>query len=148
MTEVPGAPISDAPGNLLALGMQYLSYRHGRESLQKQEDTVKKDLMAGLAEHGQPDDHGHRFYYFPSGIGEVQGVKRERRVSQVMDEDVAMNLVEKYGLQDSCLETITVLNEEGLLAANFKGTISDEEMQEVYSQKETFALILVKERRD
>lgn len=128
--------------------MQYLNYRFGREGIQKQEDIAKKEIMAGLAEYGDPDDNGSRFYYFPSKIKDVAGLKRERRVSQVMDEDAAMNLIEKYGLQESCLETITVLNEEGLLAANFSGKISDEEMQEVYSQKETFALILVKEPRD
>ena len=57
-----------------------------------------------------------------------------------------MVVVKKYGLEEKCLETIVVLNEDGLLAANFDGTIPDEEMKALYSEKETFALVLVKEQ--
>ncbi len=39
-----------------------------------------------------------------------------------------------------------VLNEDGLLAANFDGTIPDEEMKALYTEKETFALVLLKDQ--
>jgi hypothetical protein len=123
----------------------YLQFRHGRERLQKNEDTAKKHLMTYLAEQGEVDDRGSSYFELEEPIDNVTGVKRERRVSQILDEDVAMEIVAKYGLEDSCLETITVLNEDGLLAANFAGVIPDEEVKRLYSEKETFAFILMKE---
>lgn len=142
---LPAMPEGQEPQiNTLATALEYLSYRRSRETLQKKEDGLKKDLLTSIAEVGEPDDKGSRYFHFLDPDGDVSAIKRERRVSQMLQEDEAMALVEKYGLQSSCLETITVLREDGLLAANFDGVIPDEEMKSLYVDKETFALILVK----
>lgn len=125
---------------------QYLQFRKGREGLQKNEDTIKKSLMDLLAEEGSPDDKGNRFFELDEPIDGIKGVKRERRVSQVMDDEHALGLIKKYGLEDTCLETITVINEDGLLAANFAGLIPDSEVSTLYTEKESFAFILVKDK--
>lgn len=124
---------------------QYLQFRRGRERFQKNEDLLKKDLMLFLAANGDQDGKGGATYRMEDPIDEVVGIKRERRVTQMIDEDAAMALVTKYGLEDSCLETVTVLNEDGLLAANFAGVVPDEEIKALYSEKETFAFVLIKE---
>lgn len=124
---------------------QYLQFRRGRERFQKNEDILKKDLMLFLAANGEQDGKGGAVYTMEDPIDEVAGIKRERRVSQILDEEAAMELVLKYGLESSCLETITVLNEDGLLAANFAGVVPDEEIKALYTQKETFAFVLIKE---
>ena len=126
-----------------------MSYRKLREDIQKQEDTVKKALMSELADHGEPDDKGNRFFNFqPGQVPGLEAIKRERRVSQIMDPDAAMKLIEKLELQETCLETITevVINEEALLAANFAGTLSDEDLATIYTSKESFAFVQVKEK--
>lgn len=128
---------------------KYMSYRKLREDIQKQEDTVKKALMSELADHGEPDDKGNRFFNFqPGQVPGLEAIKRERRVSQIMDPDAAMKLIEKLELQETCLETITevVINEEALLAANFAGTLSDEDLATIYTSKESFAFVQVKEK--
>jgi hypothetical protein len=128
---------------------QYLKYRWGREGLQTLEDSTKKELMAWLESHGENED-GHRYFHLPypvdNGKTVVTGVKRERRSSSVMDADAAMALVEKYSLQETCVEMVPVLNEDALLAANFEGAIPDEEFKAIYTEKETFAFILLKEK--
>ena len=151
MPDQPGIPVDDDNPQtidlltLRAIALEYLQFRRGRESLQRSEDDLKKDVMAGLSTE-KPDEKGNRFLYFNEPNQGVEGIKRERRVSQILDEDAAMVVVKKYGLEEKCLETIVVLNEDGLLAANFDGTIPDEEMKALYSEKETFALVLVKEQ--
>lgn len=130
----------------LDLIKQYLQFRKGREGLQKNEDFVKKSLMEVLTYEAESDEKGNSFIYLPEPMDGVEAVKRERRVSQVLDEDAALALVTKYGLEESCLETVTVLNEDGLLAANFAGIIPDDEIADLYSEKETYAFILVKEK--
>jgi hypothetical protein len=144
MPDLPGQPVEATPESLLGKAMSYLQFRRGREKIQKVEDTLKRDVMEKLAVEGELDDKGSRYFHHPLEEG-VTGLKRERRVSQVLDEDAAMAVIEKYKLQDSCLETITVLNEDGLLAANFSGTIPDDEMKALYTDKESFALILLKD---
>jgi hypothetical protein len=125
---------------------QYLQFRKGREGLQKNEDHVKKSLMESLTYEVEADEKGNSFIYLPEPMDGVEAVKRERRVSQILDEDAALELIKKYGLEEDCLETITVLNEDGLLAANFAGVIADDEIAALYSEKETYAFILVKEK--
>lgn len=137
----------DSPvSSVSALVQQYLTFRAARERFAKNEDTFKKSLMESLAESGDPDEKGNRFFTLEAPIEGVSGVKRERRVSQVLDEEAAVALVKKYGLEKDCLETIQVLDEDALLAANFAGQIPDDEMQALYSQKESFAFVLVKEK--
>jgi hypothetical protein len=124
---------------------QYIGFRRGKERLQKNEDILKKDLMNFLADIKEKDDRGSSFYKLEDPIDDVVGIKRERRVSQNLDEEAALELVAKYGLESSCLETITVLNEDGLLAANFAGVVPDNEIQALYSERESFAFIVLKE---
>lgn len=149
MPDLPGIPEEDEEhwtGDLLPMALEYLEYRRGREALGKREDTLKQELKDSMADE-EADENGHRFFYFTDPLGKINGFKRERRVTQILDEDAAMEVVEKYKLQEKCLETIVVLNEDGLLAANFEGIIPDEEMKALYSEKEDFALVLVKEEQ-
>jgi hypothetical protein len=124
---------------------QYLHFRRGRERFQKNEDGLKKNLLTYLSDHGEKDDRGSTVYRIGEPADDVTGVKRERRVSQVMDEEYALELIKKHNLEDVCLETITVINEDGILAANFSGILSDVEISRLYSEKETYAFVLLKD---
>lgn len=125
---------------------QYLQFRKGREGLQKNEDIIKKSLMELLADEVDPDEKGNRVFDLPEPVDGIKGVKRERRVSQIMDENYALELIKKYGLEATCLQTITVINEDGILAANFAGDIPDDDISALYSEKESFAFVLVKDK--
>lgn len=139
-----GDEISDT--EISGLLQQYLTFRKARERFAKNEDRFKKVIMEALDAQGQPDDKGNRFYHLDTPLDGVAGVKRERRLSQILDEDAALEVIDRYKLHESCLETIQVINEEALLAANFSGVIPDKEMQDIYQQKETFAFVLVKDK--
>lgn len=132
--------------NPVDLVRQYLQFRKGREGLQRNEDSIKKSLMDLLAAEGESDDKGNRVFDLPESIDGIRGVKRERRVSQVMNEELALELIKKYGLEDTCLQTITVINEDGILAANFSGDIPDSDISDLYSEKESFAFVLLKDK--
>lgn len=128
---------------------QYLQYRKLREQVEKQENGVKKALMAELDERGEEDDKGNKFFHFEPGTVEgLEAVKRERRLSQSLDTEAAMALITELALEETCLEVVTetVINEDAILAANFKGTITDEQLAQLYQSKETFAFVLVKEK--
>lgn len=134
-----------AANDPMALAYQYLQFRKGREQFQKNEDSLKKSLMEMMS--GKEDEQGHAYFRFPEAVEGVGGFKKERRVSQIMDEDLAMKMITHYGLEESCLTTITVIDEDGLLAANFSGVIPDEAMQDLYIEKVSHAFVMLKEKQ-
>lgn len=143
MTTIPRIP---GETEIDRLGREYIQFRSNREELTKAENQRKASLMDILSECEPTDEKGNVVVSMSAKVGDVTGFKRERRVSNVLDQDAAAALVEKYGLEDDCYETITVLNEDALLGANFAGKISDEEIASLYTQKETFAFIMVKDK--
>lgn len=129
----------------------YLGQRMLRERTEGEEGTDKKELLAVLAEAGEPTDEGHRRlvldeplpYVDPKGNERVvTSILRQRRVSQQMDELATMALLEKKKLLEKCTRTITVLDEEAVLAANYEGTITDKELAALYSESESFAFLM------
>src|SRR6476646_6619288 len=130
---------------------EYLKLRVLKENVERRVDAMKKSLMEMLSTEGIPEGdekHPHRVLTFPEELSvdsySVRGIKNECRVTQVLDEVAALALIKEKHLESSCLETITVLVEDGLLAANFERVITDEELSALYSNNETHAFVLVK----
>lgn len=133
---------------------EYLTNRAQRERGEYHEGRLKKEMMDELAESGELDG-GHRYLYvdtplvFHSYKGgkpvakTITGVQRKRAVSQPLNEERTMALLKEKGLLDECTEVVVVLNEDALLAANFRGKISDEEMAKLYDEEERFSFWLV-----
>jgi hypothetical protein len=136
---------TDLVGGPMQWVTRYLEYRKGRESLEAVEGQAKKNLLRFLAEECQADDKGNSVFQLPSPIGEVSAIKRERRLSQRLDEDAALKAIEEFGLSE-CLETVLVVNEDALLAANYAGRLPDDVVAGLYSEKESFAFVLVKSK--
>lgn len=133
--------------NTLDTVKQYLSNRLLRERAQKVEDDLKKQLMVYLAEAGEMQEGGHRALQLDEplefGTKTIVGIKRQRRASTSLNSDKAMRYLEKKGLLSECTSTITVLNEDALLAANFDGRIPDKDLKSLYDESETFAFTLL-----
>lgn len=129
----------------------YLAQRMMRERTAAEEDRDKKELLAALEASGQSTDEGHRriplteeyLYVNPKGEEKVvTSLLRQRRVSQNLDEEATMALLKKKKLTESCVKTITVLDEDAVLAANYEGKISDKELAALYTDTESFAFVM------
>lgn len=133
--------------NTFELVKEYISNRLLRERAAKIEDGYKKDLMSVLAESGEEQEGGHRLIVLPTSIDfgtkSITGIKRQRRVSTSLNEDKVMRYLEKHDLVESCTTTITVINEDAILAANFDGRIPDKDLKSLYEESESFAFVLV-----
>lgn len=142
---IPRSKPSSEP-DLWKLAQTYMQSRRMREEMAAQEGRYKKLVMEQLSEFPDDDDRGHKTYTFPEPIGGVSGLIRQKRVSQAMDEVAAMALIKKLGLEDECLTTIVVVDEDALLAANYEGRIDDDDLKALYTTSESYALVTVKEK--
>jgi protoheme ferro-lyase len=75
----------------------------------------------------------------------VKGIKRTKRVSTPLDRDKAMALITELGLVSECTEVVVELDEDKILAANYRGQISDEQLASLYDEKITYAFDLIRE---
>ena len=135
----------------------YLLYRSTQERSSFQEAKYKKRFMDLLAEVGEEESGGHRvlmlnepilFHSYKGGKPqekEVSGIRRQRRAgTQVLSEERTLAFLASHDLLERCTRTIQVLDEDEILAANFDGTITDEDLKNLYDQGEpTFAFYLV-----
>jgi hypothetical protein len=139
----------NASGSVGKLVREYLKSRRLRESAAEMENKFKKELMVLLETYGDYDDRGSSYLrlndevYDPRTDEPVASVKRERRVSQSLDEEVAEEVLKALGLYDRCTTTITVLDEDAILSLNFSGELPDEAVQRMYSEKESFAFKVI-----
>ena len=125
----------------------YLQNRSMRERSAREEDARKKQLMTYLEAHGDElEIPATPFVSYAKGAPTTKtivGAKRTRRRSKSLNEDLAMALIKKKGLEETCLQTITVLDEDAILAANFEGLITDKQLADLYEEHDTYAFNLV-----
>lgn len=124
----------------------YVLNRNLREKAEAEESKLKKDLLGYLAYRGEESEGGHRTLFFPAkrlGKKLVNGLRRQRRVTQVLDQDKAVQWLTENNLIDRCTYTEVFLNEDAMLGLAMSGDIPDEVLRSFYSEKETYALVLV-----
>lgn len=129
------------------MAVEYLKTRGMREEVAKREDKLKKMVLDSMADALEPTDDGHIFLYLEDPIGPYTGIKREVRRPQTLDTDAAIELAKAKGLEQRCMREVTVVefDESALLAANFEGLISDDEIRALYTTKEIVACVPIKE---
>lgn len=140
---------STLPDDLMPIAVNYAQNRGLRERAEAEEGKYKKRLMDILAEVGVPVEGGHQVLDLPAevpmGKKVMVGIKRQRRAGQSLAQDRAEAYLKAKKLWDECTTTITVINEDAILAANFAGRITDVDLKALYDEKETFAFYPVYE---
>jgi hypothetical protein len=137
---------------------EYLLNRSMRERSLVHENTLKAGLMQVLESTGTLDEEsGHRsllldeplsFTSFkgPKGTEKViKGIQRtKRKGAMTLNEERTMAYLAKRKLLASCTATVTVIDEDAILAANFKGVIPDEDLEKLYDESDpTYAFNLL-----
>ncbi len=146
------------PQDFLRYLSEYLLNRSMREKSTLVEGNHKAVLMGVLAEAGILQEGGHRIIMLDEPVThqhytqadkavtqKVTGIERKRRVKQSLNEERTMALLEAKGLVEQCTTTVQVLEEDLVLAANFGGQISDEELKGLYEEDESYAFYLITE---
>jgi len=104
--------------------------------------TVKKDLKKGIEELGVEDDRGHIVVDLGQDVSGVTAVMQQRRVSKSLDTDVAEELLKEKGLYDRCVATISVLDEDAVMAAYYEGALTEADIDTMFPAKVSYALVM------
>lgn len=98
--------------------------------------SQRNALIDFVEKRGIQDNKGHQWME-AEGVGSA---KRERRVSNVFDADFAEEYLKKAKLWLDCSTTITVIDEDAVLAAIYEGKIPAHVAELMYTEKESFYL--------
>jgi hypothetical protein len=145
------------PFDLVVKLQDYLQNRTMKERSSYHEDTGKKALMTFIETTGELEEGGHRrvdldqplpYVTYKGGKPKEQlvtGLRRQRRQSTTLNEDRTMAFLKEMDLLDACTEVAVILNEDAVLAANYEGKITDDQLAALYDDSETFAFYLITE---
>jgi hypothetical protein len=122
--------------------LQFLSIKDQLGLLSSRQSEVKTRLLKDL-ETVDPDDRGHRVVEF-EGIEGLVKATRQRKVSKTLDMDVAEKILKDKGIYEECTKIEVSLDDSKIMSALYKGQLTEEDIDTMFPEKETFAFIIEK----
>jgi len=123
---------------------QYVLLKDEVTSIESRVGVLRKRLLSTIEDLGETNDKGSIVLPINDSTSNTASIIKQRRVSKVFDEDKANNLLAEKGLFDSCVKTITVLDQDAVMAAYYDGKLTDEDIETMFPEKVSWALILEK----
>jgi hypothetical protein len=122
---------------------EYVLLKKNIDDLTARQNVIKKELMSFVDGYGLEDDKGHKWYDMPE-YGGYNGMQKQRRVSQSVDENAAQSILEDKGLAERCFEVKPVLNEQSVMECVYEGLLTEDDVDTMFPQKITNAFVLKK----
>jgi len=120
---------------------QFLFLKTEIGALSSRQSEIKSRLLDEI-EGVDSDDKGHKVLEFDDRlVGHVK-VTKQRRVSKTLDMEIAERILTERGIKDTCVKTITVLDDAAIMAAFYSGYLTEEDIDAMFPAKESFALIV------
>ena len=117
---------------------EYLRQKAVADQLAAKVADMKATMMAYVEAHGYEDDKGHQWVDV-DGVEGVSQLKRERRSSTFLDEEVAEQEMEKLGVLKKCIKIVKEFDEDKMLALAYEGTIPRTIVDKCYVEKSSYA---------
>lgn len=108
------------------------------------QDEVTKRLKAYVEEHGYQDDQGHIWVDLDEPVEGTIALQMQRKVSQPLKEEKAEAILKAKGLLEECTTTITVLDQDAIMAARYDGRLTDDDIDSMFPKVVSYALMTPK----
>ena len=122
----------------------WLEAKERYDAAKKEMDKYRPSLMEALDELGDEDENGHRFLDLPVQVGKWVGLQRQRRVTDTVDEQAALELLKEKGLEDRCVKMVPQIDQDAIYAALYEGLLSEDDIYAMFPPRVTYALVAVK----
>jgi hypothetical protein len=120
---------------------RYLQTKSMHDELTTRLKQQRDALIEVVVDHGVVDEKGHVWLQAP-GVGIA---KRELRSKNVFDEQFAEQWLKENGLWEQCSTTITVVDEDAVLARIYDATIPKDVEQRMYTTQAVYAFKVIDE---
>ena len=127
-----------------AWGVQYVLLKQEIKEKTSEADKLKGRLNEFLDADGEEDDKGNLWMDLPEPVDGIRSIKRERKAKQGVDEVRALAILQDKGLEDACYEMVPTLNTDAVMEQVRKGTLTDEELAEMFPETVQWALVMSK----
>ena len=145
MAKVKDAELRNADENdLINRTKKYAFLKAQLDFLEKEQKELRAQLFEALDADGVEDDKGNIIIELPQEVEGYFSVVKQRRVSRKIDEDKAAEIITSKGLEDTLYKTVITVDEDALMAALYEDVLTEEEIDEMYPQSVTWALVLKK----
>lgn len=133
------------PESLEAQAREYIKLKASMDVLDQRAKVLRDHLFSFLENDGEEDDKGNIALDLPMVIDGIARIEKQRRASRALDELAAETIIEGLGLGDEVYEMKRVINEDALMAAYYEDKITEEQLDEMFPTKVTWALRTVKQ---
>jgi hypothetical protein len=121
---------------------QYLSLKGEVELLTNRIQTIKTRLTEHVEQTGETTEKGHLTLTVDDPIKGKITLTKQRKVSNPLDITAAEILLEERGIKESCIKMVPTLDDAAIMAAYYKGQISEEDIDKMFPEKVTYAFIV------
>lgn len=141
---------SNPPLDLIALReevAEWYALKRQTTMLNAELDKRKKRLQSALEKYGQADNNGNIFLDLGESIGEhkVMQIQNQRRVSDLLNYEVAKEILEDKGMWEDMTEVVREIDQSRVKAAYFDKRISSDELAQMFPQRVVYAFYLMGE---
>lgn len=123
---------------------QYSALKDEIANLDTRLGTLKKRIISAVEALGSPNEKGSIILPLQDSDSGITAIVKQRRVSKLFNEARADEILKGKGLYDVCVKTTTVLDEDAVMAAYFNGELTDDDINQMFPEKETWALVMEK----
>lgn len=120
----------------------YKAVKDEVDLLTKRKNDLRDLLMDAIEQGGFADDTGSLWIELDDEVDGVTALKRERRSKAALDEEAAERILAERGLSEQCFKTVRVVDEDAVFAALYDGTLDEADVDLIFPQKVTWALVL------
>lgn len=121
---------------------QYMAIKDQMALLTSRQSEIKKRLQKAVTDFGDVDGRGHQVLEVNDPVSGVSVITNQRRVSKSLDMETAERILTEHDIIEDCLEFVPTLNEEAIMAAFYKGQLTETEIDEMFPAKVSYAFII------
>ena len=130
--------------SLISQTKEYAFIKAQLDYLEKQQKELREKLFEFLDGSGEVDDKGNIILELPQEVDGYLSVIKQKRVSRKVDEFIAEEIITAKGMEDTLYKMVRTVDEDALMAALYNDELTEDEIDQMYPQKITWALVLKK----
>jgi len=112
--------------------------------LSKRHTEIKTQLTAVVDELGETDGRGHITFEVNDTVSGIKSISKQRRVSTSIDLEAADDILHKKELYEKCVRMEPILDEDAIMAAYYKGELTEEDIDTMFPKKVSYAFLMNK----